>query len=289
VIGLDSKVEQLIPVERDHSTLVKFDHKSDRTYKTAVDALKNVLLLEQFGYNPRRRGPSATEAFQSVVQGKKGTSLAGLLLKKGADPNCFISNKPALHVAVKNKDFTLLMHLSVRANINKQDPDGDTALHIAARSNKYRKAVQYLCEEGADTTVKNNDGETALHGAARFGRVRIARCLIQGRAETNAMDKFGDTPLHNAASQGDNRMVDCLLQNACNINAVNMRSQTPLHFAVVARSESTAAKLAAHGKSDLDIKDENGDTVLHYAAHYGLVSLVQRFLRYGQSSHRSTP
>src|SRR5690606_30346293 len=56
-------------------------------------------------------------------------------------------------------------------------------------------ALRFLLEHGADVNARGPDGETALHTAAKRGLTDVIRFLVEQGAELDAMDRGGRTPL----------------------------------------------------------------------------------------------
>lgn len=71
--------------------------------------------------------------------------------------------------------------------------------------------VNDLIVLGTNVEWQDEDGWTPLHRAAQFGRVEIARMLIDAGAYVDVQDKIGWTPLHWAAGRGDIEIAKVLL------------------------------------------------------------------------------
>lgn len=80
-------------------------------------------------------------------------------------------------------------------DINEQDADGNTALHLAAGSIECLKA---LLKAGATIDIKNEDGNTALHRAAGYNESKCVKELLLHHANPNAQNQYGNAPLHEA-------------------------------------------------------------------------------------------
>jgi ankyrin repeat protein len=89
-----------------------------------------------------------------------------------------------------------------------------TALHYAARedASEYARAIQQLLTAGADVNAQDNDGWTPLHLAASHECSEIHSILIDGGANIVAQDKFRQTPLHFAASESSTTLFRRLLK-----------------------------------------------------------------------------
>jgi ankyrin repeat protein len=62
-------------------------------------------------------------------------------------------------------------------NVNNQNNQGQTALHLAALGGVGLPAVQYLVSLGADLQIRNKDGKTAADVAASAGRTDLVTVL----------------------------------------------------------------------------------------------------------------
>ena len=63
----------------------------------------------------------------------------------------------------------------------------------------YPQGVELLVSRGADIEAQNNDGETPLHIMARRRRLGCVVMLLSVGANVNAQSSDGSTPLHHAA------------------------------------------------------------------------------------------
>ena len=84
-------------------------------------------------------------------------------------------------------------HIIVGTDLNKKDAmSGSTPLITAASFGKI-KIARALIDARVDLSLKNNDGATALHTAAFFGRVEIVQMLIDAKIDKSARNNFGAT------------------------------------------------------------------------------------------------
>jgi len=69
----------------------------------------------------------------------------------------------------ESKQFNAIIDylVSKELDLNYQDIDGRTALHIAVSENQFELG-EFLVSKGAKTTIKDNDGHTAYDNLARF-------------------------------------------------------------------------------------------------------------------------
>ena len=103
--------------------------------------------------------------------------------------------KMNIHSAVLSGNLEAVrQHIKAGSNIDEIEPmSGSTPLISAATFGKIDIA-KALIDAGADLTIANNDGTTPLHSAAFFCRVEIVEMLIDENADKTVKNKFGATP-----------------------------------------------------------------------------------------------
>ena len=106
-----------------------------------------------------------SEIAEAALCGNGGVALemAEVLLKAGADPNSRFNGCPAIQLAIANRNnaFVKLLLTQRGIQLNELDPDGNTALIIAAMHGSTEN-MEMLLHAGADPHVKNESGETAI-------------------------------------------------------------------------------------------------------------------------------
>nr|XP_057910660.1 protein phosphatase 1 regulatory inhibitor subunit 16B [Doryrhamphus excisus] len=78
--------------------------------------------------------------------------------------------------------------------VNQQDSQGATLLHIAA-ANGYMQAAELLLEGGARMDLRDSDGWQPLHAAACWGQMHLAELLVSHGASLNAKTFLEETPI----------------------------------------------------------------------------------------------
>jgi ankyrin repeat protein len=152
------------------------------------------------------------------------------------------------HVMDEDVNDSITSCLSAGADINAQDKDGKTALHLLCEpgDSEHNKAkirlIEYFLSRGADWTIRDKHGNTALHVAADNGDVEydvVVRHIIQVATEREkeilaSPNNSGETPLHlylagaDAADQKNQQIIK-LLSDGYGINAAergNIQSRT---------------------------------------------------------------
>ncbi|XP_072257521.1 protein phosphatase 1 regulatory subunit 12A isoform X2 [Pyxicephalus adspersus] len=180
------------------------------------------------------------------------------------------------------------------ADINYANVDGLTALHQACIDDNL-EMVKFLVENGASINQPDNEGWIPLHAASSCGYLDIAEYLISHGAHVGAVNSEGDTPLDIAEEEA----MEELLQNEVNRQGIDVEAArkeeerimlrdarqwlnsgqisdvrhsksggTALHVAA-AKGYTEVLKLLLQAGYDINIKDYDGWTPLHAAAHWG--------------------
>ena len=92
--------------------------------------------------------------------------------------------------------------------------------------------------------------------------------LLDANADPNAASHVGETPLHVAAARCDAEVVSELVRSGASITDRNTLGQVPLHQAVWAGNDRAAAVLLAQKEQEVDVKDNDDSTPLHYACQF---------------------
>ncbi|OHS95793.1 hypothetical protein TRFO_38070 [Tritrichomonas foetus] len=123
-----------------------------------------------------------------------------------------------------------------------------------------------------------------LHLASRLGAASIVEFLLSKNADPNVITVEKDNALHFAAQTGFTDIGQLLIKFTDLINAKNNEgvslyfpNQTPLHIAAANGSMDFFVLLAENG-GDLETKDRNGWTPLHFATHDDHLNIVQYLL-----------
>lgn len=133
-----------------------------------------IRLLVQHGADVNVRGPGNLDALQVLFKALSArdedtiVSIVDYLLAKGADGLALYS-------------------------------DGKTLLHRTVSGGSDRaKVLKLLLKNGLDVNAQDCEGNTALHLAAHNGLTQSAKCLLDARADSTVVDSSKRTPLFRA-------------------------------------------------------------------------------------------
>ena len=205
-------------------------------------------------------------------------------IREGADVN---SQNPdgitPLHVAAAQNDLQLAelaLKKGARVNVTMYER-GSMPLHLAAWNNSAEVAA-LLLKHGAELEARNADGKTPLHLACWQNAPAVAKVLLAHGADVSARNKYGETPLHGTIFSHE--VLSLLLAAGADINAGSEYGKTPLHAAIDLGSLETASVLIENG-ADVNAPDSLGETPLHLAAYRNQTDAVLLLLQHGASVH----
>ena len=196
-----------------------------------------------------------------------------LLLAQGAGNDVDEHGWTPLHFAASRENtlkccIALLMSQR-EIDVNKQNEEGNTAMHYVVRNRIENEnslelqlhIVQLMLKLGVDLRIKNKLGETALHTACFQGNVSVARVLLQAFADPNSITTYvslapalalhnvltgacskGATCLHYAAQANSPELVTLLIEFAAN-PYIACEGQTPVDMALKLNFPDVASAL----------------------------------------------
>jgi ankyrin repeat protein len=240
--------------------------------------------------DPGRDRPSSAspgEALFSAVQGGLLSEVQALIKKK-ADVNWrnagLFNQTPIFPAAYGPHPEILRALLQAGANVNAQDDDGETALHRAAYYG-YTETAQILLEFGANPKLTDKWGKTPLQTAENQENTSVIKLLggTSGTPANRGTQPSSASPgeqLFGAVQSGDLVRVKQLVANGAPLDWKNpeMFSQTPIFPAAYGPHPEILAFLLSKG-ANINAQDEDGETALHRAAHYGYSETVKVLLK----------
>lgn len=145
-----------------------------------------------------------------------------------------------------------------KTDINSQDENGDTALHLSARLNE-SDLIAFFAFKNADMEVKNKDGDTPLLVAVKNDNIEAAKTLIQLGANIFEKDAEEKTALQ-LAIEKDELWYDIMItEKTGQIRDVNGNSI--VHYFVLTDDEK-AIDYCIKKQLPLSVKNSKGQTPL---------------------------
>nr|XP_024358544.1 ankyrin repeat domain-containing protein, chloroplastic-like isoform X3 [Physcomitrium patens] len=231
-----------------------------------------------------------------------------LLLRRGGEINAQdVDGFTAMHWAVLRggaRDTIIRYLLNSDAHLTAKEKDGATVLHYAAR-NANSFAIKSLLRSNADINACDNEGWTPLHIAAQSGRTDIVHLLFAMGADTDVYNKDGNTPLDLAqsfcesfitlakkemasrliATKGSSKLTtgeewDQSKSSTVDLSKITSKKWIPLHTLAGSGQIKHVVLLLKHS-IDVDTRDKDGLTALHWAAICGRDTMVRYLLKSG--------
>lgn len=204
----------------------------------------------------------------------------------------FYAGRTALMQAVCFSKNTIAGELiGLSADVDLQDAAGLTALALAAQHDN-RNGVQMLLSAGANTALPDRDGRRAVDHAISAGHAECLQHLMQAGADVSRGRQVSDgnlgqqSTIELAVFSGQAEIVKILAQHM----PVKGYHPSLLHQAVRQGFGNVAQALIDAG-INVDIKDHDGNTPLHYAAYYDQAGVARVLIANGadiwrENSHK---
>ncbi|KAM8945439.1 ankyrin repeat and SOCS box protein 3 [Pelodytes ibericus] len=181
-------------------------------------------------------------------------------------------------------------------SVDVPDNRGWMPIHEAAFSNSSH-CLQLLINTAPSRSYiksKTFEGETALHLAAKSGSVRCAQLLLQAEADPDEVTNEETTPLFLAVENGHEDVVKLLIKTKAKINGPHSCSGwNPLHQASLMERTDIMQLLLESGV-DKECEDDFGITPAFIAAQYGKYESLSLLISHGadincQAKDKATP
>jgi ankyrin repeat protein len=134
-------------------------------------------------------------------------------------------------IQIKAGDLEPAKQLLLRRGVNTSDKLNRTALMYSASLRVTDTTfVEWLFAQGANVNLQDKEGKTALHIAAREGTATFVQALLEQKADVDIKDNQGNTALWRAIMDQDDKdlqKVKLLVQYGANPDSVNHANRTP--------------------------------------------------------------
>lgn len=136
-----------------------------------------------------------------------------------------------------------------KTTIRRASPRSSAVLALATKAN-FVDIVRLLVKANVDINYQDEQGDTALHVAARFGHLECARLLLEGsdiqKADTELCEKtYGWTPLFIACVDGHLPIVELLIENGADLERVDTSGWNAKEHAALRGHIAIAQRLAS--------------------------------------------
>lgn len=142
-----------------------------------------------------------------------------------------------------------------------------------------------LIRHGANVNLRNANYDTALIYAAAYGNKDIAKALLEKGADINTRNAQGVTSLHSAIIHEHHKTMVFFMEKGSDVNAQDILGISPVMTAA-SREDSMYSplwNLVLNGRANVNLEDNNGDTVTSYCKY----PFYEKFLRSKGAKGRS--
>lgn len=183
----------------------------------------------------------------------------------------------AAHLAVRQNHYEVveaMLRKGVNVNLTEDKPSvaGTTFLHIACEHG-YPRLVEMLMDAGADDTLKNEQEETPAHIAVskKIGYKKISDeervQMLRALKNIDIPGRNGVTPLMLAQDYSTNvtlALTPVLIEKGADVNRADNNGNTALMLHTYWHCYKDVVKAMVKGGYDINARNREGDTVLHY-------------------------
>ncbi|XP_056290278.1 protein phosphatase 1 regulatory subunit 16A isoform X1 [Pseudoliparis swirei] len=153
--------------------------------------------------------------------------------------------------------------------------------------------IRALLQSEADLNAQDANGDTLLHIASANGYVSVAELLLEHRAPVEGKDSDGWTPLHAASCWGQIQMVELLVANGASLETKSLLEETPLDVCMDEEVRSKLMDLKHKHDAIMKSQDRQKSTLQRRASSTGSrgkvvrrVSVNERSSLYRREHHK---
>ncbi|PAA93125.1 hypothetical protein BOX15_Mlig019813g1, partial [Macrostomum lignano] len=215
-----------------------------------------ILIEHGASVTPWLPGPEAGQErtlLQQLLDGGQERS-AVFLIRRGAEVNVITrgceDKQTPLHVCAQwGLEGATHALIERNADVNAQDADGNTPLHLAIQGGHMTVVSLLLSHPGLDLRLRNARGATPFASAMESRIQRVAQAIVDREPTAPELrDNQGRNFLHKAVLKADLDSVLFLISISADVNS-RVRDQTelaPLHLCVAAPSTDATSSVARH-------------------------------------------
>lgn len=172
-----------------------------------------------------------------------------------------------------------LFEMTVSAkNVQTQDSDGNTPLHVALLNDASLEKILYIISLTEDVNIRNSDGNSVLYLACTKKQEPVVKALLEKGGDIFSSNKDNDSPLRIALRDGG-ELQDWIITSKT-IRATDGSGNTCLHYAAEWQYEKAIIGLVEKG-ADPYAKNANGENVLFSAVKTNNVNIIDTVVKCG--------
>lgn len=234
--------------------------------------------LESLGLNANVRTKEGATPLHNLARSSKDLKAFDYFVKKGVDPNAVdAEGQTALLIAAGRNNLETVSYLAEKTkDIDHSNSKGQTALALALQSNS-ADVVAYLISKGADVHLKDGKGNNlasylfASRGKPRDFEAKVAALQNKGFDFTE-LQADDSSVWHLAVSKNDLGLLKKVKAFGADINGKDKDGNTPLHYAAMKTENAEILKFLIANGADPKSTTEFGETAYDLASENELLA-----------------
>ncbi|XP_055954300.1 uncharacterized protein LOC126808841 isoform X2 [Patella vulgata] len=192
------------------------------------------------------------------------------------------------HLAVYSGRFDIVQYVASFTVFDPRSLDNKsrTILHNACDSNyDVVEIIDFLVEKGFDINAQDGDGSTPLHLAVGRGKKQNVSILIMRGASVRVLDNNGRAPAHVICTVDDGRndvdasgILNQLIEAGSPVNSTDKRERTPLLEAFCNVNRKCIRYLLTNQTMMVDTADEINQFIMYAASQLSDTTLFRSIL-----------
>ena len=156
-------------------------------------------------------------------------------------------------------------------DIYNTDKKGNNALHMSAKYENRYAICDLLVRSVYDLNIQNNDGDTAVHIAAQKGNLKHLELLIDNGAEVNILNDHSLSPLYLAVLNEKKECCELLMEKKAKAffdgNDIQ-KDRSPIFLAIRNQNKELLEMMfeVIEDEEQINIKNSKGLTPMMFAA-----------------------
>ncbi|KAK0424053.1 hypothetical protein QR680_008473 [Steinernema hermaphroditum] len=289
LMQLSGKFVRMKPILKDYADKINelCDGRTPLLFAMEKEMWQAARILVAHGALPSVKNADGNNAYHLAVL----MNQAALIVEFSRRNLCGVNAKNAsgqrpFHLAIEKSHFACINALisCSLADVNVRDAAGDTVLHFLARKEETKHVLaaigKILQDSSVDYTRRNQKGVSMFEEAILSGREKSVDLICKAAPGVILLqDSEGNFPIHLTTREGKCQILHRILNyNVDAALSLNSKGQTPLHMAVAQWEgdiQNHVDRLACiqnlvDMKVDLNLCDEDGETIGHYLAREAL-------------------
>lgn len=238
--------------------------------------------------------PNSEEALHELFKAVKNGDVQKVisLISRGVDISRKMMGSTVLHAAASfhgNANLVDLFCNNSNILIDEKDNCGSTPLHIAVSRNNF-ELVRALLHNNANPKRENNCGLTPFQVALKNNFKHIALILSNSATLLDVCS----WPAYPDPEFADQIFNACLNRGNVNLNERDLENRTSLHFAALYGRDNQVKQLIQLG-ARVNLKSSDNETPLHMAVRKRRVKTVEvllncgAYMNYATNAFQATP